>query len=273
MRNGLRKLALTRAVLRFGRGGEARRRCLHRPPRLTATGGAVAFSCVGRTQGTILSGWEGRLMVRQGTLLIAVAVVGFCAMLLYNHAMGSAWKPLDMPLSVNKGETTIGPFALKSGLKYDLRFYIDPGRDVPYEDCLLGQTGDGLFGNCKGHPLVLDVVWVVRDDRGRTLLSGTTPREGACCGYVGSRVDTTVAYDFSAPRDANAFLQIRYRRNAAALAPLHPYVEIFAHDAAESAGVGQFFIGVLLLVIAGIGVLILLSFGASRYLSIRRAVP
>lgn len=213
-------------------------------------------------------------MVRHGALLIVLAVVGFCAILLYNRAMETVWQPLDKPLSVSRRVTTIGPFALKTGLKYDLRVYVDPGHDVPYEDCLLGQTGDaGLFGNCKGHQPVLDVVWALSDNHGRMLLSGATSRESACCGYEGSRVDTTFAYDFSVPKNANAFLQMRYRRNAVALAPLHPYVEIFAGDAAESAAIGQFFIGVLLLIVAGIGAIILLSFVASRYLPIRRAVP
>src|SRR5690348_3637830 len=107
-------------------------------------------------------------MIRQGAWLIALAVVGFCAMMLYNHAMGAVWEPLNTPLPVNTAETTIGPFALKAGLKYDLSVYVDPGDDVPYEDCLLGQTGDaGLFGNCKGHPPALDAVWAVRDDLGR----------------------------------------------------------------------------------------------------------
>lgn len=211
-------------------------------------------------------------MVRHGALLIALAVVGFCAIVLYNRAMATVWQPLDRPLSVNSGETTSGPFVLKSGLKYELSVYVDPGHDVPYEDCLLGQTGDGLLGDCKGHPSILDVMWVLRDDGGRLLQSGTSPREGACCDYIGSRMHADVAY-FSVPRNANAFLQFRYRRNAGALAPLHPHVEIFARDAAESAGVGEFFIALLLLGVAFLGGIILLSFAVSRYLPIRRATP
>ncbi len=209
-------------------------------------------------------------MLRHGILLVGLAVAGLCAIVVYSASMERVLRPLSTPLRVTTGEMTTSKFTLEPGYKYEVTISVDPGHRVPYLDCLLGESR-GLYGDCKGHPSVLDLAWRLRNHRGGVVASGTSPREGAMFGYTGDRVDTTIAY-FSVLRTTNVSLQFRYRRNAAALAPLHPYVEVLAPDSMESSGVGEVFIALLLVALGGIGVVILLSFIWSHYLRTHRGI-
>jgi|GEM_PF-5872849 len=208
-------------------------------------------------------------MIRQGVVFIALAIAGLWAIAVYNAKMDHPWAPLYSPLSVTTNRYTTPAFLLQPGYNYGIRITTNPGHAVPYADCLLGASETLKGGDCKGHPPALNVSYAIRDDRGGIVASGSAPHDMQEFDYTGDAVDTTIAY-FSVHRATKAALEFRVRGNAAPLAPLHPHVAVFAPDAGESASVVEFFIALLLFAVGSIGLVILVSFIASRYLPVRR---
>lgn len=159
-------------------------------------------------------------MFRHGALLLALGIAGVSALMIYNASMQQVWRPLNVPLQVTAALMRTPLFTVEPGYLYGITISINPGHIEPYADCLLGAGSGGINGDCKDHASALDLLWAVRSGHRGVLASGKYPRQGTTFGYTGNRIDTTIAY-FSVPRRMDAYMQLHYRRNAAALGPLH----------------------------------------------------
>lgn len=208
-------------------------------------------------------------MLRDGLILLAIGIAGFCALLIYDASMKHVWHPLDIPLQLSAMEMRTPTFKVKPGYYYTVTISVNPSVTTPHADCLLGVGTRGIYGDCKGHGTALVLSYVVRSGRGSTLASGKYPRQETSFSYTDKLVEATIA-SFRASNVSNAFIELHYRRSPRALAPLHPYLEVFAPEEFESAAQREALIALPLIAVGGLGALMLLLVLISRF---RRKSP
>jgi len=198
---------------------------------------------------------------RLGIVLVALAIIGFCTIPLYNAWVDRRVSPfqLSLPVAVTKFTTTT--LTLEPSYHYQIEISVD--NSVPYADCLLGAGSGALSGDCGHHPSILDIAWSLRDDRGQVVASGTSQGDQATFGY-GDGVYVVIGY-INVPRPTEARLTLRYRRSAVALAPLRPSVLVYDPDAAEGEGISELLLGLLCVAlgVAG-GIMLVMSRRGSR---------
>ena len=171
-----------------------------------------------------------------GIGLVALAVVGLCAVEHYDRSMDAALRPLHCALPVSARRFTTSAFALEPGYQYRMMVSVD--NTVPYADCLLGAGRWTLSADCTRHPSALDVAWSLRDDMGHVTAFGASGGESALFSYGGDEVEAAIGY-VSVVRPTIVRLMLQFRRSALALAPLHPTVWIYDIDAIEGTGINE----------------------------------
>jgi ABC-type antimicrobial peptide transport system permease subunit len=213
-------------------------------------------------------------MLRHGGFLLTFGIAGFIALAIYNVYVQRAWRPLSVPLKVTASEMITPRFTVEPGQLYEISVSADLSRAAPYTDCWLGTPPGqgGLYGDCKGHPSLMNLLWAVRNDRRGVLASGEYPRETINIGWTGNRVDATIA-EFSVPRRMRAFVELHYQRNPAVLGVLHPYIAVFAPAPFHAAFSAQIMIILFLTAFGGLGTVMLVFGLAAQSLPARRATP
>lgn len=191
-----------------------------------------------------------------GITMVALAVIGLCAIPLFDASIEQRVSPLHSALPVAAKEFTTSTLAFEPGYHYE--FEISVANSVPYADCLLGAGSDAISGDCRHHPSVIDLTWSLRDDRRHVVASGKSPGDVAMFGYGGDDVDVVLGY-ISVLRPTNARLTVRYRRSAVALAPLRPSMWIYDQDAAEGFGIRELFFALFCVALCVAGGIILVA--------------
>jgi hypothetical protein len=187
---------------------------------------------------------------RLAFLLVALAVIGFGAMPLYNAWVDPRVFPLRTSLPVAGKEFSTSTFTLEPDYHY--RIEISADNAVPYADCLLGAGSDALSGDCTRYPSALSVTWLLRDTAGRVLASGPSSGDLTAIGYGGDNVSIIVG-NINISRKSDARLTFHYRRSAVALAPLRPTLSVYDLFADKGAGINEVLLGLLSVVLAGAG--------------------
>ena|SRR5579859_949587 len=185
---------------------------------------------------------------RLAIALVAVGVVGLCAVAIINMLTGRELRPFRADLPIATKQFTSPLITLEAG--YNYRLAVGGDGSIPHAPCLLG-AGTDFSGDCKRHPSALEVAWSLRDDRDHVVASGIAPGNQSMFAY-GEHVEADLGY-FSVFRSTDVRLTMQYRLNPAPLAPLDPYVVIDAPDALESFGISETLAGVLFATLACVG--------------------
>jgi len=186
---------------------------------------------------------------RLAITLVAVGVVGLCAVAIINMLTDRELRPFRADLPIAAKQFTSPPITLEAGYHY--RLAVGGDGSIPYAGCLLGAGDDPLAGGCKRHPSALDVAWSLRNDRGNVVASGISPGDQSMFGY-GEYVEADLGY-FRVFTSTAVRLTWQYRRDPAPLAPLRPYVVIDAPDALESFDISVTLGGMLFATLACVG--------------------
>lgn len=187
-----------------------------------------------------------------GVTFVTAAGLGIALLAFHIMKWDREYTLLDQPMRVVASRTITNMFTVPASAPYGINIYVRS--EVPYADCLLGQSGY-LEERCRRYRSVIDIDWLVHDKDGGVLRKGAST--GSCCTYTSDEYRTPVVFvslgDFRLPAGTTAYLELRHGRDLSKLERLAPRVVLQRSDPEESE------LGVVLWSMVGIIALLLIG--------------